>query len=265
MSGVLTIAGSDSGGGAGIQADLKTMTLLGGHGMSVITAVTAQNSSGVRGTYAIPLPMIESQIDAIFSDMKVDAVKTGMLSDADVVGMVAQKMNHYQVEKLVVDPVMVAKDGSALLSEEGQDAVKRTLLPCAFLVTPNIPEASVLTGLAVTTVEGMRDAARRIYDMGPRAVLVKGGHLAGDPVDILFDGSSFNTFTCARIGRQEVHGTGCVLSAAISTYLSVGFPLADAVEKAIRFLRAGINVAMTPGQGRPFVNFAAMALRGDFR
>ncbi len=254
MRRVLTIAGSDTGGGAGIQADLKTIAALGGHGMSVITALTAQNSRGVQSVYPVPLPFIAAQMEAVFSDMGADAVKTGMLWDADTVRLVAEKLTQHRVEKLVVDPVMVAKDGSSLLDEGGRDALRQTLLPRALLVTPNLPEAASLAGMEVRTVEEMREAACRIRGFGAAAILVKGGHLEGEPVDILFDGSGFTELSAERIGVHEAHGTGCVLSAAIVTELAKGASLREAVERGRTLTRMGIEAAFAVGKGRLFID-----------
>lgn len=253
MKRILTIAGSDTGGGAGVQADLKTIAVLGEHGMSVITALTAQNSLGVQSVYPVPLPSIEAQIDAVLSDMGADGAKTGMLWDGEAVRLVSTKLAQYRVEKLVVDPVMVAKDGSLLLNEDGQEALKKELLPRALLVTPNIPEAAALTGLEVKTVEGMKEAARSIRRLGAEAVLVKGGHLEGDPVDVLFDGSGFTEYSSERAG-VEAHGTGCVLSAAIATELAKGASLQEAVRRGRWLTLLSIKAASAVGKGRKFSN-----------
>ena len=195
MKRILTIAGSDSGGGAGIQADLKTITLLGGFGMSALTALTAQNTVAVEAIHEIPLDFIEAQIDAVFSDIGVDAVKTGMLSNAGVVQLVADKLAQHKPPIVVVDPVMVAKSGDPLLADDARETLAGSLLPLATLVTPNLPEASALIGWEVGGEEDMRRAAEEIYRLGPKYVLVKGGHLQGEPVDLLFD--------AAHIARRE--------------------------------------------------------------
>ena len=264
MKRVLTIAGSDTGGGAGIQADLKTITILGGYGMSVITALTAQNSLGVQSIYPVPLTFIEAQMDAIFSDMRVDGAKTGMLWDGEVVRTVAKKLAQYRVERLVVDPVIVAKDGSPLLKEDGKEALMKELLPRALLVTPNLPEAAALTGMDVNTVERMKEAARRIRGLGAEAVLVKGGHLEADPVDILLDGSGFTEFSSERVGVVEAHGTGCVLSAAITTELAKGASVKEAVQRGRSFTLLSIRAAFAAGEGRKFANpHAYLAKEGE--
>jgi hydroxymethylpyrimidine kinase/phosphomethylpyrimidine kinase len=254
MKRVLTIAGSDSGGGAGIQADLKTITSLGGHGMSVITCLTAQNSLGVQSVFPIPLSFIEAQMDAVFSDMGADCVKTGMLWQAAVVKLVAKKIKEYQVSRLVVDPVIAATDGTRLLDKEGQAALQQELLPLATLVTPNLPEAAALAGVEVGTIEEMQEAANRIRAYGVKAVLIKGGHLQGDPVDVLLDETGMTEFPSERIAMTDVHGTGCVLSAAIATELAKGAALQEAVKRGREVTIAAIKEAITVGQGRKFAN-----------
>jgi len=264
MKRIITIAGSDTGGGAGIQADLKTIAALGGHGMSVVTALTAQNSLGVQSVYPIPLPVIEAQMDAVLSDMGTDAAKTGMLCDGAVVRLVAEKMKHYRVDKLVVDPVMAATDGTPLLDEEGRDVLRRELLPLASLITPNLPEAATLAGMEVGTAEEMKEAAKRIHEYGAGAVLIKGGHLAGDPVDCLFDGSGFTEFPSERIALSDVHGTGCVLSAAIATELAKGASLQEAVQRGREVTIMSIKDALAIGKGRRFAHPSAYgAVEGE--
>ena len=259
MKRIVTIAGSDTGGGAGIQADLKTIASLGGHGMTIITALTAQNSLGVQAMYPIPLPFIEAQMDAVFSDIGADAAKTGMLWDAAVVKLVAKKLVHYKVKRVVVDPVIAATDGTRLLDEEGQDALQRELLPLAVLVTPNLPEAAALAGMEVGTIEEMRQAAHRIRAYGAEAVLIKGGHLEGDPVDVLLDGSGFTEFRSERMTIPDVHGTGCVLSAAIATELAKGASLKQAVQRGRAMTMASIRAAVHIGGKGRFANPHAYA------
>jgi len=264
MKRVATIAGSDTGGGAGIQADLKTIATLGGHGMSVITALTAQNSLGIQAVYPIPLPFIEAQMDAVFSDMGADATKTGMLWDGAVVRLVAEKMKHYRVDNLVVDPLLAATDNTPLLDKEGRDVLRRELLPLASLVTPNLPEAAVLAGMEVGAVGEMKEAAKRIHEYGVRAVLITGGHLKGDPVDCLFDGSEFTEFRSKRLAVPDVHGTGCVLSAAIATELAMGASLQEAVQRGREVTIMSIKGALAIGNGRRFVHPPAYgALEGE--
>jgi hydroxymethylpyrimidine/phosphomethylpyrimidine kinase len=250
MKRVVTIAGSDTGSGAGIQADLKTIAALGGHGITIITALTAQNSLGVQSVYPIPLSFIEAQMDAVFTDMGADCVKTGMLWEAAVVRLIAKKLALYKVTRLVVDPIIAATDGTRLLDEEGQAALQQELLPLATLVTPNLPEAAALAGMEVETVREMREAAKRIRTHGVEAVLIKGGHLKGDPVDLLLDESGFTEFPSERIAVPEVHGTGCVLSAAIATELAKGASLKKAVQQGREVTIASIRAAVTVGKGK---------------
>jgi hydroxymethylpyrimidine kinase/phosphomethylpyrimidine kinase len=252
MKRIVTIAGSDTEGGAGIQADVKAIAALGEHGMTVITALTAQNSMGVQAVYPIPLPFIEAQLDAVFADIGTDAVKTGMLWNAAIVRLVAKKLAAYRVRNLVVDPVFVATDGTLLLDQEGQNALREELLPLASLVTPNLPEAAALADMEVATTVEMQEAARRIRAYGAQACLVKGGHLSGDPVDILLDEEGYTEFPSERLGGADVHGTGCMLSAAIATELAKGVPLREAVQRGREFTRAGIKAAQIIGRGQKF-------------
>jgi hydroxymethylpyrimidine kinase/phosphomethylpyrimidine kinase len=246
---VLTIAGSDSGGGAGIQADLKTITVLGGFGMSAITALTAQNTVGVQGIVELDVGFVKKQIDSVLSDIGADAIKTGMLANSEIVRGVAEKIREYGIEKVVVDPVMVAKSGDALLKKEAQETVKRELLPLCYLVTPNLPEASVLSGREVNGLDDMRGAAMAIHQLGARHVLVKGGHLPGNPVDLLFDGQRFHEFEGERIATKNTHGTGCTYSAAIATELAKGEPLAEAVKKTKAFMTVALRFSLDIGKG----------------
>jgi hydroxymethylpyrimidine/phosphomethylpyrimidine kinase len=264
MKRVVTIAGSDTGGGAGIQADLKTIASLGGYGMTIITALTAQNSLGVQSVYPIPLPFIEAQMDAVFTDMGADCVKTGMLWNAAVVKLVAKKLASFRINRLVVDPVIAATDGTCLLDAEGQVALQRELLPLATLVTPNLPEAAALAGMGVGSVREMQAAAKRIREYGVEAVLIKGGHLDGDPVDLLLDASGFTEFPAKRISTTDVHGTGCVLSAAIATELAKGASLKQAVQRGREVTIAGIKAAVTIGKGKKLVDpHAYLATEGE--
>ncbi len=255
---ILTVAGSDSGGGAGIQADLKTIERLGGFAMTAVTAVTAQNTLGVHGVWSLPPDAVERQIAAVADDIGVDAVKTGMLDSVALVRTVAAVLRRLGVARsvavgarpvpLVVDPVMVAKGGQALLAEEARGALRDELLPLAALVTPNVPEAEVLTGLPAGTLEQRELVARRLVELGAGAALVKGGHTEGETVvDLLFDGHEVRLFNAARVHTQHTHGTGCTLSAAVATGLGQGLPLAQAVERGIRYVQAAI--AHAPGLG----------------
>lgn len=246
---ILTIAGSDSGGGAGIQADLKTIIALGGYGMSAITALTAQNTVGVREVLSVPPAFVAAQIDAVVEDIGVDAAKTGMLADTEVVECVAERVRRHGIRPLVVDPVMVAKSGDRLLSPDAVDAVRRDLLPLATVLTPNLPEAEALTDRSVRNAEEAREAARRIHEMGPDWVLVKGGHLPGDPVDLLYDGRDFIEIVRPRVDTKNTHGTGCTFSAAIAVELGRGLAVPEAVERARDALQAALRGALPLGSG----------------
>lgn len=208
---VLTIAGSDSGAGAGIQADLKTFAALGVYGMTAVTSITSQNTLGVQHVYDLPAEVVESQIQSVFSDMAPDAVKIGMLSSAGIAEAVYKKIRDFRFKSIIIDPVMKSSSGASLLSDQAVSLLKTKIFPCALAVTPNLDEASELTGKVVKNLSQMRDAARAVCDMGPRYVVVKGGHLDGDPVDLLFDGSEFFEFSGKRIHNLNSHGTGCTL------------------------------------------------------
>jgi len=256
---VLTIAGSDSGGGAGIQADLKTITALGGFGMSAVTALTAQNTVGVRAVHPVAPEFVAAQIDAVVEDIGVDAAKTGMLADRAVVEAVAERVGRHAIRPLVVDPVMVAKSGAPLLSLDGVAALRESLLPLATVVTPNLAEAERLSGSAVRTLADMREAARRIHGLGPSWVLVKGGHLLGNPADVLFDGRALHELTRPRVRTQDTHGAGCTHSAAIATGLARGMSVPEAVEWARDALQAALDGALRLGAGAGPLDHAAMA------
>jgi len=253
----LTIAGSDSGGGAGIQADLKTFSAFRVFGMSVITAVTAQNSLGVQGVENLPPAFVARQLRSILEDFGADAAKCGMLSTAPIIEAVATELAGQRIEKLVVDPVMVAKSGDQLLQPEARAALADRILPLALLVTPNLPEAEVLAGIRVAEPEDMEEAARRIHLMGPRYVLVKGGHLKGDATDLLWNGRDFTRFSTPRIDSQNTHGTGCTFSAAITAGLARGQALGDAIRSAkayvTRAIREGFQAGRGVGQLRHFI------------
>lgn len=246
----LTIAGSDSGGGAGIQADLKTFQALGAYGASVVTAVTAQNTLGVRAVHEIPADVVAAQIDAVAQDIGADGVKTGMLSSAAIIEVVAERVRHWSLQRaLVVDPVMVAKSGDRLLRPEATDALIHHLVPLAAVLTPNVPEAEVLTGRELRTEDDLREAGRRIAGMGARAVVMKGGHLPGEPVDLLFDGAVFHRFPRKRVQTKNTHGTGCTFSAAIAAGLAQEMPPVDAVARAKAYLSVAIARATPFGAG----------------
>ena len=257
---VLTIAGSDSGGGAGIQADLKTFHRFGVFGTSAITAVTAQNTSGVRDWMALPPGLVAAQIEAVASDLRPDAVKSGMLGNASVIAAVAAALATHDLRPYVLDPVMVASSGDALLERDAVGALRASLLPLCDLVTPNAEEAMVLTGGDVATVADQERAARRLVEEGAGAALVKGGHVAGDEVvDVLFDGATgaARVFRHRRIDSRHTHGTGCTLSAAIAAHLALGLPLEWAVETSLDYVHRAIAGAPGLGAGRgPLNHFA---------
>jgi len=254
---VLTIAGSDSGGGAGIQADLKTITVLGGFGMSVVTALTAQNTLGVHAVHEVPPDFVAAQFDAVATDIGIDAAKTGMLPSAAILRIVAEKLRQYAVDKLVVDPVMIAKGGASLMDIEARRVLTDELLPLALVVTPNIPEAEVLTDVIIVTPSDMKAAARMIFDMGARNVVIKGGHLIGGAVDILYDGRNFYEFPFERIATQDTHGTGCTYSAALAAALAAGKGLIQSVEIAESFIATAIRHALRLGKGHGPTNHLA--------
>lgn len=265
MKRILTIAGSDSGGGAGIQADLKTITLLGGFGMSVLTALTAQNTVGVDGIHPVPVEFIGQQLDAVLSDIGADAVKTGMLFNADTIELVADRLSAHSVEILVVDPVMVAKGGDVLLVQEARETLVSRLMSMALVVTPNIPEAEILSERSIKTEEDIHEAARTIHAMGARYVLIKGGHLAGPATDYLYDGEEFFEFSRVRIDTPHTHGTGCVYSAAIATHLALELDVMEAVEKAKDFIHAAVRFGLPLGRGHGPANPYALFAREQER
>jgi hydroxymethylpyrimidine kinase/phosphomethylpyrimidine kinase len=246
----LTIAGSDSGGGAGIQADLKTFTVFGVYGMSAVTALTAQNTRGITGVHVVPASFIRQQIEAVLDDIGVDAVKTGMLVNSEVVRAVAGALRDHAFQNLVVDPIMAAGTGAALLEPEACEALVRHLVPLASLVTPNIYEAERMTGVAVKSVSDMHRAAAALIERGARACLVKGGHLGGDlAIDVLHDGARTHELSAPRMSVRHTHGTGCQLSAAITANLARGRPLAEAVAQAKRFITTAIAHGLAIGEG----------------
>jgi hydroxymethylpyrimidine/phosphomethylpyrimidine kinase len=257
---VLTVAGSDSCGGAGIQADLKTIAALGALGMSVITAVTAQNTLGIQGIYEVSPDFVERQFESVMTDIGVDAAKTGMLTNIDILKVVAAMTRKYAITKLVVDPVMVAKGGEALIKGKVRETLIRELIPLAFVVTPNIHEAEVLADMKITSVQEMKKAARIIYKFGAKNVVVKGGHLTGDAVDVLYDGKKFYTFSSRRIDKKETHGTGCTFSAAIVTLLARGESVIEAVKGAKTYITEAIMSARSIGAGYRLINHLAPLL-----
>ena len=249
MKTALSIAGSDCSGGAGIQADIKTMSAIGVFGMSVIVSVVAENTSRVISIEDISPEVIADQIDAVFEDIEVDAVKVGMLSTPECMNAVADKLKQYHPKHVVIDPVMYAKNGCPLMQETSIDTLIDTVIPLATLLTPNIPEAEKIAGMKIETVEDMKTAAVKIASMGAGAVLVKGGHYMGDAQDILFDGENYHTFVQKRIQTKNTHGTGCTLSSAIASYLALGESLQNAVEKAKIYVTGAIENALEIGKG----------------
>jgi len=249
MKKVLTIAGSDSSGGAGIQADLKTFSAHGVFGMSVITAVTAQNTQGVFAVQDINSEVIVKQIEAIFDDIEVDGVKIGMVSKIPTIEVIAEQLQRYNPVNIVVDPVMVSKSGYHLLNQDAEEALIKKLLPLATLVTPNIPEAEVMTKRSISTLKDMEEAALMIYQMGARNVLLKGGHLEDSSTDILFNGEEYTYYSASRIQTKNTHGTGCTLSSAITSNLALGYDIAQAVKEAKEYITTAIQHSLAIGKG----------------
>lgn len=250
----LTIAGSDSGGGAGIQADLRTFAALGCHGTSALTLITAQNTQGVSHLHMLPEATVAAQLDALFADLPPAAAKTGALGSAAMIRLVADLLTARPVAALVVDPVMVSKHGHALLPDDAVDALRAHLLPLALVTTPNRFEAERLTGRSVSGVESMKDAARRIFDLGVKHVLIKGSHLDRVVRDLLYDGTGFIEFGADRISSERVHGSGCVASAAICARLAHGDPLPEAIDFTRAFISGAIEHAPKLGSGISPVN-----------
>ena len=255
----LTIAGSDSGGGAGIQADLKTFAALGCYGMSAITALTAQNTVTVKGIHAVPPAFVAAQLDAVLEDIGVDAVKIGMLANADIIRIVAERLRAHGLSRVILDPVMVAKSGDKLLAEEAVAALRSELIPRVELITPNLPEACLLTDAKAATQEAMAAIGKKLLNLGPRYVLVKGGHFGGaESPDILLTRDAAGHmktqwFTATRSGSNNTHGTGCTLSSAIAAYRARGLDMAPAVEQSKNYLteaiRAGADYQLGQGHG----------------
>lgn len=254
MKRALTIAGSDSGAGAGIQADLKAFAARGVYGTSVIAAITAQNTLRVTGVLELPLEIIGAQIDAVLSDIGADAAKTGMLSSAPIIELVSEKVREWGIERLVVDPVMVAKGGDSLLREDAVSALMERLLPLALVLTPNLPEAEVLVGHRVRSSAEMELAAREIAALGVRHVVIKGGHSEGAPLDLLFDGRDFTEYPAKRIESRNTHGTGCTFSAAIAAELAKGLSVPDAIGEAKQYITEAIRQAPDIGAGHGPLN-----------
>jgi hydroxymethylpyrimidine/phosphomethylpyrimidine kinase len=258
---ILTVAGSDSGGGAGIQADVKTIAALDAYGMCVITAVTAQNTQGVQDVHEIPPEFVRRQFDSVASDISIDAVKTGMLAGPETVRVVADRIRTYKLQKVVVDPVLSAKGGTSLLYDDAVSVLKTELIPLATVVTPNIPEAEILSGLPIVSPEDMKQAARIIHLLGAKNVVIKGGHAAGDPVDLLFDGEQFFEFRSERLSTADTHGTGCTFATALAIGIAEDLSVRDAVDRAKRLIFAAIRSSLRIGQGHGPVNPMAFISR----
>ena len=250
----MTIAGSDSGGGAGVQADLKTFAALGVYGASTLTAITAQNTVAVTAVHEIPTDVITAQIDAVLTDIGADAVKTGMLSSSDIIECVCEALEVHGVQRLVVDPVMIAKSGDALLREDAIGSLRTRLLPLAMVVTPNIPEAEALTETTIVSDADVRRAAEAIVGMGARSVVVKGGHREGPATDLFYDGKEFKEFTAPRFDTVNTHGTGCTFASAVAAGLARGMVLTDAVALAKDYVTEGIRHSFSIGQGHGPLN-----------
>jgi len=256
----LTIAGSDSSGGAGLQADLKTFASLSVYGLSVATAVTAQSTVGVVQAEALPADLVTAQIEAVAGDIEVHAAKTGMLGNAAIVEAVAAAIKELELPFVVVDPVLASSRGDRLLDDDGVQMLCTELLPLAHVITPNVPEAEALSGKRIESDEDLKDAARRLHDMGASAVLITGGHRAPstnrrpqDVIDVLFDGHHFLEFHTARVDTGA-HGTGCTFAAAVAAYLALGRPLGDAAERAQRYVAAAIRNRLAIGHGQGLLN-----------
>jgi hydroxymethylpyrimidine/phosphomethylpyrimidine kinase len=257
----MTVAGSDSGGGAGIQADLKTFAAFGVYGTSAITAITAQNTRGVFAVAEVPEEVVALQIDVVMEDIGADAVKTGMLSSESIVRTVADRFEAWGIERLVVDPVMVAKGGATLLQESAVAAIKEYLLPLAMIVTPNVPEAEVLADMTIDSPATAREAARVLAALGPRFVIVKGGHMSGDATDVVFDGVDFTEFSAPRVNTKNTHGTGDSFASAIASLLARGLPPLEAIGEAKRWLTGAIEAGYAVGSGHsPINHFHAVEL-----
>jgi len=267
MRTALTIAGSDSSGGAGIQADLKTFAAFGVYGASAITAITAQNTVGITATAVLAADLVTAQIEAVAGDIALHSTKTGMLATSAIVEAVAAAIEALDLPLVVVDPVMVSKSGARLLDADGVQTMCAELLPLTFAITPNLPEAEVLTGRRIASIDEARDAARRIHDMGPRAVVITGGHRAGpggEIVDLLFDGQAFTEFRTPRIDTTSTHGTGCTFASAVAACLALGDAPAQAVARAQQYVAGAIRHAHAIGRGHgPLDHFWEFNVQGS--
>lgn len=249
MKNLLTIAGSDSCGGAGIQADIKTFSALGTYGMSVITAVTAQNTTGVLDVRELDVDIVRKQIECLFDDITIHGVKIGMVSSIDIIDTIAGTLKRKNAGNIVVDPVMVSKSGCHLLRPESEKELVEKLFPLALVVTPNLFEAAVITGDSIENLEEMKKAAVKIHGMGARNVVVKGGHLTGDAIDVLYDGRDFDYIKGTRIDTKNTHGTGCTFSSAITAYIAKGNPVREAVRLAKAYINGAIENSIELGHG----------------
>ena len=247
---ILSIAGSDSGAGAGIQADLKTFAALGAYGTSVITAVTAQNTLGVTDLQPVPASNVSNQIDAVLSDIGTDAIKTGMLANQEIIDAVVSTLSKYDLPKLVVDPVMISSTGSRLITEDAVESLRTKLLPIADVITPNISEAEALLGTTIETMDELRQSARLIMKLGPKAVVITGGFQSGPATDLVYDGTEYKAFTGSRINTNSTHGTGCTFAAALAVSLAEEIDLFEAVSKAKSFVQLAIRKAYSVGSGK---------------
>ena len=263
MKTALTIAGSDCSGGAGIQADLKTMTMNGVYAMSAITALTAQNTTGVTGIMEVAPDFLQQQIDMVFDDIVPNAVKIGMVASGELICVIADRLRHYEAKNIVVDPVMVATSGSALMKTDAVQTLIDELLPLSTLVTPNIPEAEVLSGLTIESKEDMLTAAKQIGDSYHCAVLLKGGHSINDANDLLYTSGEFQWFEGKRIDNPNTHGTGCTLSSAIASNLAKGYTLAESVQRAKDYISGALAAMLDLGKGSGPMNHA-FALQGEY-
>lgn len=250
MKAILSIAGSDSSGGAGIQADLKTITCLGEYGMTAITALTAQNTMGVSSVEGVSVEMVKAQIDAVFEDIRPDAVKLGMIATPEIMQAICEKLTEYKAENVVVDPVMVATSGSSLMEDRTVQTLKNTLIPMADIITPNISEAEVLSALAINTKEDMEAAAKIISEYCKGAILIKGGHLSETADDLLYYNGKSMWFSGKRFDNPNTHGTGCTLSSAIATFLAKGCSMEESVKRAKDYVAGAIEVNLDMGKGR---------------
>lgn len=260
VSKALTIAGSDSGGGAGIQADLKTFQELGVYGMTVITAITAQNTLGVQGVYPVTLEGIQEQLHSIGTDLTPDAVKLGMLFSSDIIKIVAENIKKFGWNNIVLDPVMIAKGGASLLQQEAVQALKEHLLPIATVITPNVPEAEVLTGMEIHTIEDSKKAAKMLHELGAKYVLMKGGHAAyqgNEVIDLLFDGKQFIAYKSERIDSKQTHGSGCTFASAVTAGLAKGYSIEEAVQEAKKFISIAIEQPLHIGSSHGPTNHFA--------